>query len=295
MVCQGRIRRMKIIEHYEQDCKPTGRLSGRWRSIVLFGTGVILIAGCQQNPFLVRDPQAANHVGTGAAKIQELERRIAELDTTNRQINAQLAQVLQKNRLNQDQTVLLQTRLKETAAQLQKVQFAKKAAEEKVSSFQASMRQRGSAILTPNNSLNRSIEPIDIPGLTVRQDGDLVRIEIPADRLFGQGTSQVLASGSEILAQAAQAIAAHYPRQRIAIEVHADSGPNFDSAAAHTHLLTAQQAVAVLDDFTRRFRLPAKQLFILAMGSNHPRASNATAAGRAANRRVEIVIYPETF
>jgi outer membrane protein OmpA-like peptidoglycan-associated protein len=35
------------------------------------------------------------------------------------------------------------------------------------------------------------------------------------------------------------------------------------------------------------------QLFLVAHGGNHPLVSNATAAGRARNRRVEIVIYPE--
>ena len=35
------------------------------------------------------------------------------------------------------------------------------------------------------------------------------------------------------------------------------------------------------------------QLFLVAHGSNHPVVSNATAAGRARNRRIELVIYSE--
>ncbi len=41
--------------------------------------------------------------------------------------------------------------------------------------------------------------------------------------------------------------------------------------------------------------MPSQQLFTVAQGENNPRQSNATAAGRAANRRIELVIYPETF
>ena len=44
-----------------------------------------------------------------------------------------------------------------------------------------------------------------------------------------------------------------------------------------------------------RGRLPPRQLSILAMGASYPLASNGTAAGQAKNRRVEIVVYPDTL
>ncbi len=254
-----------------------------------------LLAGCQsQNPFVANQPQATTPTAAATAQTRELQRRIAELDSTNQQLHSQLAQQEQKANLYQQQLSMLQARLKDTAAELRKVQLAKQQAEKQMSAFQASLRQRGSATLKPNNSLLRSVAPTDIPGLTVQQDGELVRIEIPADRLFRQGTAQLIVSGSPLLGQVAQAIRTHYPRQRIAIEAHTDSGPTANPGTT-AHLLTAQQAVAVLDELTRRYRLPPNQLFILAMGANHPVASNATAAGRAANRRVDIVIYPETY
>ena len=34
---------------------------------------------------------------------------------------------------------------------------------------------------------------------------------------------------------------------------------------------------------------------VLAMGDNHPLASNATPAGKAKNRRMEIVVYPDSL
>jgi len=49
----------------------------------------------------------------------------------------------------------------------------------------------------------------------------------------------------------------------------------------------------VFDFFTTRTPLRQGQLFLVAHGANHPVVSNATAAGRARNRRVELVIYPE--
>ena len=49
----------------------------------------------------------------------------------------------------------------------------------------------------------------------------------------------------------------------------------------------------MFDFLTSRTSLKQGQLFLVAHGPNHPVVSNATAAGRARNRRIELVIYPE--
>jgi outer membrane protein OmpA-like peptidoglycan-associated protein len=52
--------------------------------------------------------------------------------------------------------------------------------------------------------------------------------------------------------------------------------------------------MAVFEQLSYRHRLLPQQMFVLGHGANFALASNATDAGRARNRRVEIVIYPET-
>jgi flagellar motor protein MotB len=59
--------------------------------------------------------------------------------------------------------------------------------------------------------------------------------------------------------------------------------------------LAVGQAMTVYDGLTRLGGLPAKQLFVVGHGASHPVVSNATDAGRARNRRIDIVIYPETI
>jgi flagellar motor protein MotB len=49
----------------------------------------------------------------------------------------------------------------------------------------------------------------------------------------------------------------------------------------------------VFDFLCGRTTLKPGQLFVVAHGPNHPVVSNATAAGRARNRRIELVVYPE--
>ena len=99
----------------------------------------------------------------------------------------------------------------------------------------------------------------------------MIRIEMPADELFQAGTVQLSSTAYTYLDRVADAIARNYPRQRIAIEGHTDSAPTFVGTTTTTHQLSCMQALAVFDVLTRRNHLPARQLFVMGMGANHPR------------------------
>jgi flagellar motor protein MotB len=78
----------------------------------------------------------------------------------------------------------------------------------------------------------------------------------------------------------------------IAIEGHTDNAPV--AGGISSHQLGAAQAIAVFDTLTRRNRLPARQFYVVAQGPNRPVAPNTTQAGQTANRRIELVVLPET-
>jgi chemotaxis protein MotB len=155
--------------------------------------------------------------------------------------------------------------------------------------LQASTKRQGGAAITANSSVKQSLSPVNIPGLSVRQDGEVIRIEIPSERLFAP-TGQMTAEAQQLLDEVAGAIARSYPRQRIVIEGHGDGTM---TGSPQGHLVSSAQAQAVFQQLTTRNRLPASQLSILAVGDNHPLAAVATPQGRAKNRRIEIVVYPD--
>jgi flagellar motor protein MotB len=255
----------------------------------------LVLGGCNQNPFLNAPQQGVlPQQAASQSQAQELQRRVNELDVSNRDLHTRLAQSEQQQQLYRDQTQLLQQQLRDTANQLRETQMARQDAEKSVQMLQASTRKQGGATITANNSVRQSLSTIDIPGVDVRQDQDVIRICLPADQLFQPGTAQLAQSAYGYLDKVAEAIARTYPRQRIAIEGHTDSAPTFNGTMTN-HQLSSTQALAVFDILTRRNHLPARQLFIMAMGANYPRASNATETGRAENRRIELVIYPQTL
>ena len=80
-----------------------------------------------------------------------------------------------------------------------------------------------------------------------------------------------------------------FPRQRVAVEAHTDTS---SMAGATAYQVANAQAQTVMDYLMQRGNIPAQRLSIVAQGPNHPIADNNTPAGRAENRRIELVIYP---
>ena len=59
--------------------------------------------------------------------------------------------------------------------------------------------------------------------------------------------------------------------------------------------LSIARAAAVFDYLTTRGHMRTQQLFVVGHGSNHPVVSNASMQGKARNRRVELVVYPDQW
>lgn len=269
----------------------------RWpaSSAWLLVLATVAATGCNQNPYMTPQQMAAwqqQGVSPQDSQAYDLSRRATALDENNRDLHAQLAQSRQQVQLLREQVTLLQKQLGETANRLKETQLAKDEVEKKYQTLEASATRRGGAIITANSSTRGSLRATEIPGLIVRQEGDTVRIELPTDQLFAPGTDQLIGSAFPMLDQVANEIARNYPRQRIAIEGHTDSAPVMGGVT--NHQLAAAQAIAVFDQFTRRNRLPSSQFQVISQGSNRPLTTNATQAGRVRNRRIEVVIYPET-
>ena len=100
---------------------------------------------------------------------------------------------------------------------------------------------------------------------------------------------------AQLIDSVAADILRNYPRQRIGVEGHTDGDPSTSREYPSNHHLSIARATTVYNELTGRLRFSPKQLFVIGHGSNHPIVSNATPAGKARNRRVELVIYPETY
>ncbi|WP_283431804.1 OmpA/MotB family protein [Neorhodopirellula lusitana] len=263
---------------------------------------MLVNAGCSQNPYLAGGPggsvwQAPGQTQLTAvqAQVAELNRRVQLLDDNNRQLTTQLAQSEQQSQVYRDELNLVRSQLSDTTQQYEAARVAARDAQSTARSFQASTQLRGGATIRANTNLNQLVGRLNLGNIPVQQDGEVIRIVVPSDQLFAPGTAQLQPQAAAILDPIAAQLRSVFPRQRVGIEGYTDNAPIYGGANGSPHQLTSAQTSALLDLLTRRSGMPGQQLFIVSHGSNNPRADNATPAGRVANRRVELVIYPETF
>ena len=262
---------------------------------------VAFLAGCSQNPYFAapggaawQTPQNAA-VSATEARIAELSRRVQLLDDNNRQLHTQLAQSEQQALVFRDESDLLRKQLNDISQRFESTAIAARDAESKVRGMQASTQIRGNATIQANTNLSQLASRLNLGGVPVEQDGEVIRIIVSSDQLFQAGTAQLQSQAALTLDPIAAQLRSLFPRQRIGIEGYTDNAPLYGGSVANSHQLASAQAAAVLDLLTRRSGMSPQQLFTVSQGANNPRQSNNSAAGRAANRRIEIVIYPETL
>jgi chemotaxis protein MotB len=237
-------------------------------------------------------PQSVYAGGQMAPQLVEMQRRAQELDANNRQLTTQLAQIQQQASVYRERSDLLARQLEDANRQNSQLMATANQYADQARGLQASMNSRGSARLTANNSMIGSSGAMQIPGAQILQEGSMIRVRVASDQLFAPGTAQLNPIALAILDQFSMIVKQQYPRQRIAVESHTDAWGQ--SPAANVQVANAQ-AQSVIDYLSQRNGLPIQQLIIVGRGPSFPIADNNTPAGRAENRRIELVITPDTF
>jgi flagellar motor protein MotB len=257
-----------------------------------------------------------------ARDYDDLNQRLGAFDNDNQLLNTEVAALQQRldmaNRYNQQ----LKEQLTGTSGQMSQVFADREAAQQQLASLRMQLEQAQQklqlaeqriqsstgqlvssgggaptqlpgAVMRANNSLLQKVSAIQIRGASTRLDGDVIRIEFPSDTTFVPGTYQIQPSQLPLLQSVASTIGQQFPRQIVGVEAHWDHSV-LNSGEITDHQLTATQSLVVFNELVR-LGLSRNQLFTMAMGSNRPRHPAGAAGGISPNRRIEIVIYPETF
>ncbi len=245
--------------------------------------------------------QQSEQIGQLSKQLSDMSQQMGRFDTDNQGLHGQIASLQQKLDGANNFNYQLKQQLRDSTVQLQQYQQSKGQLEQQLAGSQLQAQQSqtanrpgpyqlaGSATIHANNSLMAKLSQVQAAGVKATMDGDVIRVEFPADQVFAPGTYQIQASQQVLLNNLSSAIRQHFPQQFVGVEAHWDNS-EIQGSSNSPQQLTATQALAVLNHLTQS-GMPNQQLFTVGMGGNRPRYPN----NAPQNRRVEIVIYPETF
>ncbi len=104
---------------------------------------------------------------------------------------------------------------------------------------------------------------------------------------FDSGESAIKQGSFDLLAKVEKAIDI-FPRSELVIEGHTDSHGGDEL----NHKLSQDRAESLQQYMINAMRIPSYRVIATGFGETNPVANNETAAGRAKNRRIDIVIKP---
>ncbi|MFN3512220.1 MAG: OmpA family protein [Phenylobacterium sp.] len=125
-------------------------------------------------------------------------------------------------------------------------------------------------------------------GVDVNRQGDNIVLNMPGDVTFAVDRADIQPRFFPVLEDVARTLNA-YPQTMVDVVGHADS----TGAADYNQRLSERRAASVADFLISR-QVMRDRLYVAGRGEDQPIASNATAEGRAQNRRVEIILRPLT-
>jgi flagellar motor protein MotB len=268
--------------------------------VVIATTSLILVclpafSGCAENSLAIKNQNQLLQQQQVALqqRFNELQTRAADFDRNNQELQSLLAQTRQQSKIVEDQLAAVREQLTTATAQLAQLRDEKQLTEKQAEALMASVKKRAGAQITANNSLQKNLPSLNLPGIEVRVDGDVVRIELPSDKLFQPGSTVLQPVAGTQLDAVALELARVFPEQTIGIEGHTDNDFIQTPGVGDHQQLSVARATAVYQYLVARGQIPSNRMFIVGHGSNHPVVSNATAAGKQRNNRVELVVYPE--
>jgi chemotaxis protein MotB len=212
---------------------------------------------------MAKTEEAKNAVRAAVAAGNSLQQQVSELQT-------------EKEALEADKAALTATR--DTLA---------KSVEEKSSEL-AALKD------TTDKLKDKMKDEIAKGDIQLTESGGKLRVGLVDKILFDSGEASISKRGEGVLARVGAVLASIEDRQ-IQVSGHTDNTPISDKLKRDFPTnweLSVARATNVVRFLQEKASVPADRLVATGYGENQPIASNKTAAGRAKNRRIELLLTP---
>jgi chemotaxis protein MotB len=141
------------------------------------------------------------------------------------------------------------------------------------------------------SSLRRVEDKLRTQGLDLKLESRGLIISLPQAILFQSGDDRLNPSALPVISKIAAVLLEI--DNKIALVGHADSIPIHNAYFKNNWELSTARSLNLLSLLTDEYGIPEPRLSLQSYGTSNPKGPNDTEAGRAENRRVEILILED--
>ena len=217
----------------------------------------------------------------------------ASYDALEENSSAAIAKNAKKNR-----ELLAQLEVKEQAlasenARLETLKKELENRSRRVEELESLIAAKDAAMTALKNAISRALSDFEGKGLTVEQRDGKVYVSMENKLLFSSGSWSVGAEGRRAVQQLGNVLGDN-PDIAVLIEGHTDNVPYSGSGQVKGNWdLSTKRATAIVQILRENNNIKPENLTAAGRGEFAPIATNDTAAGKAKNRRIEVILTPK--
>jgi chemotaxis protein MotB len=225
------------------------------------------------------------------SQLKDSEARADDLLREQRSLQDVLAEEKKGREVLRQMLVEAETKLAAGLKDKKKLKASVKEMQQALEELKLRKKQADARIAQFKLLLDRFKSLIDAGKLKVKiLDGRMV-VELATDVLFSSGSARLSKPGMVAIGEVA-GILKDIEGRKFQIEGHSDNVPiNSKTYPSNWHLAAARAVTVVREMISAG--MPAERLSAASFGEHAPVAVNRTKEGRAANRRIEIVVVPD--
>jgi chemotaxis protein MotB len=287
--------------------KPAGTISGSNRLLAVVEERDDLCETVkvkeEENEYLTKRNQSLTFENDSLAtrnrelvgEYEELEGEYADLEEEHKQLQSDHIDLgerfskMMTDKLNQG--YLYDERIKEKERRLESKEKELEEREQRISELEKMIARQDSIAKRLNRILREALLGFKADELSIEIKDGKVYVSMSDKLMFASGKAEVQEKGKEALEVLAKVLKKN-PEFQILVEGHTDNVPISTEKYKDNWDLSVARATSMVRLLNQKHGLDAERLTASGRGEHDPKATNETAAGRAQNRRTEIVLSP---
>lgn len=164
--------------------------------------------------------------------------------------------------------------------------------QDRIGSLEGRLRAMEASARESDDEVDRLRGQLQGTGVGVERRGDVLVLNLPTGLTFAAGSATLNAKGQSSLKSVATALKNDYSDRTFWVEGHTDNEPLQKTKEKwKTNLrLSIERAMSVTNFLSQDMGIPAETIRVAGHGEFDPAVANDSAANKAKNRRVEILI-----